>query len=188
MKKINLIAVALSLFTGFLLGTSGTGFAQAEDSIAPVVAQGDLLKVCIDKKSGVIRAASACKKTEKAYVLGGPGPQGPQGEKGDTGSTGPQGLQGSQGQQGLQGPQGIKGDVGPQGLQGAMGLTGPEGSISGLRRVTIDFLSASYFGCPGFGTSATVVGSVYYNSFSTFNPISVTNKTLSGCSTTVYAP
>ena len=188
MKKAQPILMVLSLAVGIVLGGPNVGRAQAQDAVVPTVQPGDLLKVCIEKKTGVIRASSICKKTEKAYALGGPGPQGPQGESGDVGATGPQGSQGIQGQQGPQGPQGAKGDIGVQGAQGLPGLTGPAGSISGLRRVTIDFLSGGYFGCPGFGTSATVVGGVYYNSYSMFNPISVTNKTLSGCSTTVFAP
>jgi hypothetical protein len=188
MKKLNLTIAIFSLVSGFLLGTSTLGSATADETTVAAIPQGDLLKVCIDKKSGVIRAAGKCKSTERSYELGGPGPRGPQGIKGDTGATGLQGIQGVKGDTGAQGIQGMQGLTGIQGVQGLTGPMGATGTVSGLRTVTIDFLSGGIFGCPGFGTSATVVGSVSYNSFSSFNPISVRNTTLSGCSTRVYAP
>ena len=152
MKKLNLTIALISLISGFFLGTSTIGSATADETAVATVPQGDLLKVCIDKKSGAIRAANKCKTAERAYSLGGPGPQGPEGVKGDTGAIGSQGIQGIKGDTGVQGIQGIQGLTGIQGIQGLTGSTGATGTVSGLRTVTIDFLSGGYFGCPGFGT------------------------------------
>jgi hypothetical protein len=176
---------ALALVVGFGIGST-TGPANAEDAPAAAAApQGDLLKVCIDKKTGDIRAVSKCKPTEKAYVLGGPGPQGPKGDKGDTGAQGEQGIQGIKGDTGVQGIQGIQGERGLQGERGFTGLTGATGTVSGLSTRRIDFLSGPYSLCNGLGTSASVVGGVSVG----FNgSLSVSKTTLQGCSLTVYAP
>jgi hypothetical protein len=189
--KSSIGIAALSLFIGIGIGTSVNGPAQAEETAtAAAASQGDLLKVCIDNKSGAIRAASKCKSSERAYVLGGPGPRGPQGLQGQTGLTGPQGPKGETGSQGEQGIQGIKGDQGVQGIQGFTGATGATGSVSGLRTQSIDVLSGSAYGCPGYGTSKTVVTDVSIST-STFlgqtrvTPSTTTTK-LYGCSLTVY--
>ena len=79
-RKSGFIAIA-SLIIGFSLGTSLQGVASAEESATVSIPQGDFLKVCIDKKSGEMRAANKCKTNEKPYSLGGPGPRGPQGFK-----------------------------------------------------------------------------------------------------------
>ena len=190
MKSSFGIAV-LSLLVGIGIGTSVNWPAQAEET-ATVAAdpQGDLLKVCIDKKTGAMRAASKCKSTERLYVLGGPGPKGVQGEKGDVGATGPQGVQGLKGDQGIQGIQGLVGERGLQGPQGFTGATGATGNISGLRTQNIDFLSGSFYGCPGYGTSKTVVTDVSISTSSFLGQARVTPSTtttkLYGCSLTVY--
>lgn len=204
-KKV--ITPLLTLLIGFALGVTGTLPSNAEDP-APVV-QGEILKVCINLKTGVIRVANKCDtKTERKTILGGVGAQGAKGDKGDTGATGAIGAQGPQGSIGATGPQGergltgatgaqgpqgergLTGATGAQGLQGIQGATGANGSLSGLRTQTIDFLSASWFGCPGFGTSQPVVTdiSVYTSSFSGKTTITPSKTTLSGCSLRVYTP
>jgi hypothetical protein len=76
-----------TLLIGFALGVTGTLPSNAEDPVP--VAQGEVLSVCINLKSGAIRASAKCdRKTERKTVLGGTGAQGPKGEKGDTGLTG----------------------------------------------------------------------------------------------------
>lgn len=187
--KSSIGIASLALVVGFGIGSTATGTAVAEESTTiSTMPQGDVLKVCIDKKSGAIRAASKCKPTERAYVLGGPGPQGPKGDKGDAGSQGIQGPKGDVGAQGAQGIQGIQGERGLQGERGYTGATGATGSVSGLYTANIDFLSASSFGCPGFGTSKTVVTdvSVYTSSFTGKTTVTPTTTRLYGCSATVY--
>ena len=101
-RKILLISFASALI-GYLLGVTSGGAASAQDS-ATVTSNsaGDILRVCIDKKSGNMRVASPCKSTERPYVLGGPGPKGDQGI---------QGIQGERGLQGERGPIGLTGTV-----------------------------------------------------------------------------
>lgn len=169
MTKTESTKVSIALFAGILIGSLGLGMATAEETPLPIAPQGDLLKVCIDKKSGVIRSSASCKKTEKAYVLGGPGPQGIQGVKGDAGPQGVQGVKGDVGPQGLTGPIGQQGSSGPV---GPVGPTGPAGSLSGLRTVTLDYLTGYYFNwCNGSGRNLTLSGT-----------------TVPACSVRVYAP
>jgi hypothetical protein len=162
-----LITPLLTLIIGFVLGVGGTLPSNAEETPAPVAVQGEILKVCINLKTGVIRVSNRCdSKTERKTVLGGAGAQGAKGDKGETGATGLTGAQG------------------PQGFTGATGATG---SISGLRTQNIDFLSGSSFGCPGFGSSKTVVTDVsVYTSFSGKTTITPYTTRLNGCSITVY--
>jgi len=187
-------SAALSLTLGLFLGAVGFGPVVA-DSPSPApsasVAVGEVLKVCIDSKSGVIRASIKCAKTERATVLGGVGPKGDTGErgpKGESGATGTQGPQGLTGDRGPQGPQGLTGDRGPQGLQGFTGATGPQGSISGLHQISISFLTNSIIGCPGYGSGVSIVSGVSYNSYDKYNPINVSTQSLRGCTATVYGP
>lgn len=185
--KSSIGIASFALVVGFGIGSTTTGPAIAEETaVATSAPQGDVLKVCIDKKTGAIRAASKCKTTEKSHVLGGPGPQGVQGIQGEKGDTGAQGIQGVKGDIGSQGIQGIQGERGLQGDRGFTGLTGATGSVSGLRTQDIDFLSGSSWGCPGYGTSKTVVTDVRLSTFFSSTTISPTTTRLNGCSLTVY--
>ena len=142
--KRELVVGLLAGFVGSVVGLSANTASVAED-----VAQGEVLSVCINKKTGAIKAATKCAKDERKTVLGGVGPQGVQGEKGDKGDVGPVGPQGQQGERGLVGPQGergLTGATGAQGPQGFTGATGATGSLSGLRRTNITFLTNDY-GC-----------------------------------------
>lgn len=120
--------VLLPLFTlliGVSLGINGISPSNAE---TPVV-QGEVLKVCINLKTGVIRVSNKCDtKTERKTVLGGTGAQGIQGETGAQGGQGVQGEKGETGAQGIQGPQGEKGVTGATGAQGIQGLQGEKGA------------------------------------------------------------
>jgi hypothetical protein len=125
-KKV--ITPLLTLLIGFALGVTGTLPSNAEDP-APVV-QGEILKVCINLKTGVIRVANKCDtKTERKTILGGVGAQGAKGDKGDTGATGATGAIGAQGPQGSIGATGPQGERGLIGATGAIGAQGPQGSI-----------------------------------------------------------
>ena len=147
-----------SLILGLTIGAIGFSPVSADDpSTAPsaVVPVGEILKVCIDLKTGIIRAATKCAKNERATVLGGVGPKGP---------VGPQGPQGS---------------VGPR---GATGPVGPQGTVFGLHQVSVTTYIPS-FGCNMFGysalsqnTSISVFGSTIYlnKNCITFNPSTVT--------------
>jgi hypothetical protein len=175
MTKNESTKVSIALFTGILIGSLGFGIATAEEtpSSTPTssieTVQGEVISVCIDKKTGVMRASNACKKTERSTVLGGAGPKGEVGPKGDLGPAGIQGIKGDIGSIGIQGLQGL---LGPIGLQGIAGPTGPAGSLPALRTIKLDYLTGYYYNwCNGTGHAVTVVGT-----------------TLPACSVTVYAP
>jgi hypothetical protein len=180
MTKNERTKVSIALFSGILIGSLGFGIATADETPSPTptpsvaAVQGEIISICIDKKTGVIRASTSCKKTERRTVLGGTGAQGATGDKGDTGATGPTGIQG------------LPGVNGVNGLNGATGATGATGSVSGLRTESIDFLSGSSYGCPGFGTSKTVLTSVSLASFTSSPTLLRTSTTLNGCTATVY--
>jgi hypothetical protein len=184
--RANLHTISI-LSIGIMIGSFGFGNASADDTTtttttAPTIPAGEMIKVCINKKTGAIRAATKCTTSERSSSLGGPGPQGP---KGDVGAVGPIGLVGPAG------PIGPKGDVGPIGLQGVQGVAGPTGmtgatgSVSGLSSRRIDFLSGPYSFCNGLGTSASVVSGV---SVGYAGSLSVSKTTLQGCTLTVYTP
>ena len=187
MKARELTRLIGVLAIGFLLG-SGISPLNAAD---PVSTTGEILKVCINTKTGAIRVASKCTTAERKTVLGGVGATGEKGdtgaigEKGDTGAQGPAGTNGNNGATGATGPQGEKGLTGAQGSQGFTGATGATGSISSLSTRRIDYLSGPYSLCNGLGTSASVVGGV---SVGFSGSLSVSKTTLQGCSVTVYAP
>jgi hypothetical protein len=199
--------LAVMLVSGVLSST--VSLSLNTPSVAEETSQGEVLSVCINKKTGVIRAANKCSRDERKTVLGGVGPQGPKGDvgpqgiqgiagpQGPKGDVGPQGIQGVQGSVGPTGPQGPKGDAGPQGVQGATGpqgpqgergftgATGPMGSVSGLRTTTITFLTNDFLGCLG-GISIggqTVVTDVSTSSFT--GRTTATTKYLQSCTMTI---
>ena len=201
-SKKALVPIFTLLF-GFSLGATGTLPSNAVDP-APVV-QGEILKVCINLKTGVIRVSSKCDaKTERKTVLGGTGAQGAKGEtgatgatgatgetgaKGDTGSQGPAGTTGINGATGATGPQGEKGTTGAQGPQGFTGATGATGSLASLRTKSITVWEQSYISSCGGYSGFTVLNS--NTSLSTFLGSLSLNKscsTLYPSNVTVYAP
>ena len=196
MKAREVIRLLGVLVIGFLFGSGITPL----NAVDPVATTGEILKVCIDTKSGVIRVATKCTKTERKTVLGGVGATGEKGETGAVGATGEtgvtgatgvqgpagtNGINGAVGEKGLQGEKGITGATGVQGSQGFTGATGAQGSMSGLSTRRIDYLSGPYSLCNGLGTSASVVGGV---SVGYGGSLSVSKTTLQGCSVTVYVP
>jgi hypothetical protein len=190
MKRFHWSFAITTLILGFFLGALTFGSATAADPTpAAVPVQGELLKVCIDKKSGLIRASSKCKPTEKAFVLGGPGAQGVQGEKGEVGAIGPQGIQGAIGPQGIQGEKGIQGSQGIQGLQGFTGPTGATGTVSGLRTKSIQVWSKDIFGSCGtlFGISMLSSDTSLRQSGNTIS-LSKSCVSMSSSNQTVYVP
>ena len=92
MKTTDYLKLFTVLIAGIFLGSTGFHSAMAVDTAtvtASPIPAGDMLKVCIDKKTGTMRASNSCKKTERVHSLGGPGPRGTQGVVGPVGNTGP---------------------------------------------------------------------------------------------------
>ncbi len=156
MKIKEITRLLAVLLVGFVFG-SGLSPLHAEDA---TVATGEILKVCINAKTGVIRVANKCTSAERKTVLGGVGAQGAKGDKGDIGATGTTGATGSTGAQGPQGERGITGATGATGAQGPQGFTGPTGatgSVASLRTRSITVWEqsfGSYCGSGIFGFTA----------------------------------
>jgi hypothetical protein len=206
--KRELVIGLLAGFVGSVIGISANTASVAEE-----VVQGEVLTVCINKKTGAIKVANKCSKEERKTTLGGVGPQGVQGEKGDVGAVGPvgpqgpkgdigpvgeQGLQGVQGPLGPQGPkgdigaQGIQGPVGPQGRQGDRGLTGATGAtgyVSGLRTQSIEVWSRDIFGsCSSFFGFSALSGSTSLSQYGNTISLNKSCVSMSSRNVTVYVP
>ena len=210
--KRELVVGLLAGFVGSMVGLSANTASVAEEA-----AQGEVLTVCIDKKSGAIKVANKCSKQERKTTLGGVGPQGVQGEKGDkgdvgpvgpqgvqgerglvgpqgerglTGATGPQGPQGPQGERGLVGPQGERGLTGATGAQGPQGLTGATGQVTGLRTRSITVWTQDYSSfCSSFlGFSALNGNTSLSTGFGGTISLNKSCSTLFPSTVTVYAP
>jgi hypothetical protein len=171
MTKTESSKVSIALFAGILIGSLGLGMATAEEIPTPTptpsvaVVQGEVISVCIDKKTGVIRASTICKKTERKTVLGGTGAQGLKGETGVTGATGAIGATGAQGL---------------PGVNGLNGATGAPGSVSGLRKQTLYYYNGEFGG--------NCYGSLLANRPIAAVSTSGTKFTVDVCSREVYVP
>lgn len=175
------------LIVGFIFG-SGLTPLHAEDP-APT---GEILSVCINKKTGALRVANKCTTTERKTVLGGVGAKGEKGEKGDTGATGMTGETGAMGPIGAtgpQGPQGERGLTGATGAQGPQGFTGATGSVASLRTRSITVWEQSFSSFCGslFGFSA-LNGNTSLSTFGSTISLNKSCSTLTSSNVTVYAP
>ena len=185
------IAIVIALIVGWLVGTSGVISSKAEEvSTAPVV-QGEILNVCINKKTGVIRVASKCDtKAERKTVLGGVGPRGEVGPQGAQGVAGPTGPAGPKGDTGAQGIQGVQGEKGIQGDRGLTGLTGPAGSVSGLRTKSITVWE-QYLGsdtCLSYSGFSVLNANTNLTTFLGSTSLKKSCSTLSPSNVTVFVP
>ena len=195
MKIKELTRLFAVLLVGVFFG-SGMSPLHAED---PVV--GEVLTVCINKKTGAIRVASKCSSTERKTVLGGMGARGEKGDKGETGATGITGETGATGAQGPAGTNGINGAVGERGLQGERGLTGatgaqgPQGftgatgSLASLRTRSITVWEQSFGSyCSSIFGFTALNGNTSLSSFGSSISLNKSCSTLNSTNVTVYAP
>ena len=126
-----------------------------------VVSAADI-SACAHKRTGVMRVASVCKKTEYAIVLRqeGLGTVGPTGDRGATGATGARGATGATGATGTTGAVGAttisKGDTGATGATGDKGTTGATGSVGKYAVVTLADAAATL-------TAAQLVNNTLFN-------------------------
>lgn len=187
------------LIFGLLAGFVGSaiGISANTASVAEEVAQGEVLTVCINNKTGAIKVAKKCSKEERKTTLGGVGPQGAPGEKGDkgdtgaVGATGATGATGPQGATGATGLTGATGAQGPQGERGFTGATGATGQVTGLRTRSITVWEQSYFGssCNSFlGFSVLNSGTSLSTGFGGTISLRQSCSTLYPSTVTVYAP
>ena len=179
MTKNESTKIAIALFAGILIGSFGLGTATADETPSPTpsavaVPQGEVISICIDKKTGIMRAASTCKKTERSTTLGGSGPRGEKGDKGDTGATGLQGFQGT---------------PGTNGIDGRTGATGATGSVSGLRTRSITVWEQSFSSsCSGFLSFNALNGNTSLSSYGSTISLNKSCSSLFPSNVTVYAP
>ena len=178
------LRIVVALVIGILIGALAIQPVSAEPA-----SQGEVLKVCIAKKTGVIRVANKCITGERATVLGAVGPQGEKGIQGEVGATGPQGPAGPQGPKGDQGPQGLQGIQGIQGERGFTGATGPAGSVTGLRTQTIREWSQDFFGsCSSIFGIAMLSPNTSLSQYSNTISLNKSCVSMSYRNVTVYAP
>jgi hypothetical protein len=196
MKLKEVTRLLAVLIVGFIFG-SGVTPLHAEDPVPT----GEILNVCINKKSGALRVANKCTTAERKTVLGGVGARGEKGDKGDTGATGLTGETGATGPQGVQGPagtngvngaqgeRGLTGATGPQGPQGFTGATGAQGSLSNLRTRSITVWEQSFSNsCSNFGFVALSSRTSLVNGFSGTISLNQSCTALYPSTLTVYAP
>ena len=177
------LRVLIALIIGIVVG------AFAIQPVSADTTQGEVLNVCITKKTGAIRVASKCASGERSTVLGGVGPKGDQGIQGEVGPAGPQGLTGPQGPKGDQGPQGLQGVQGLQGERGYTGATGPTGTVSGLRTTTIREWSQDIFGsCSSIFGIAMLSPNTSLSQYSNTISLNKSCVSMSYRNITVYAP
>lgn len=177
------IMIAAS-FMGALLSASLNNYSFAEEP-----SQGEILTVCISKKTGLIKVATKCTKEERRTTLGGVGPQGPKGDIGPQGNQGVTGPQGPKGDAGSQGPQGPVGPQGPQGERGFTGATGATGTVIGLRTQSIPVWTQDIFGsCSSFFGFSALSGDTSLSQYG--NTISLNKRcvSMSSRNVTVYVP
>jgi hypothetical protein len=198
MKIKELTRLFAVLLVGFFFG-SGMSPLHAEN---PVV--GEVLNVCINKKTGAIRVASKCSTTERKTVLGGMGARGEKGDKGETGATGntgetgatgaqgpsgTNGINGAVGERGLQGERGLTGATGAQGSQGFTGATGATGSLASLRTRSITVWEQSFGSyCSSLFGFTVLNGNTSLSSFGSSISLNKSCSTLNSTNVTVYAP
>jgi hypothetical protein len=198
MKARELTRLIGVLVIGFLLGAGITPL----NAVDPVASTGEILKVCINTKTGALRVANKCTSAERKTVLGGVGAKGDKGDVGEKGATGDTGAVGETGAQGPAGTNGINGATGATGLQGEKGATGAQGpqgftgstgatgSVASLRTRSISFLQPGGFGgfCSSFGGTSYLNGNT---SISVFGGSVTLNKSCSNLlesNITVYVP
>ena len=191
MKARELTRLIGVLVIGFLLGAGITPL----NAVDPVASTGEILKVCINTKTGAIRVASKCTSAERKTILGGVGATGEKGdtgatgEKGDTGAQGPAGTNGINGATGATGPQGEKGTTGAQGPQGFTGATGATGSLASLRTKSITVWEQSYISsCGGYSGFTVLNGNTSLSTFLGSLSLNKSCSTLYPSNVTVYAP
>ena len=101
-----LALILIMVIAGVNASTVRAQGSNTSSQVSSVVASTTSIHACVTKKTGAIRIAPKCKKTETALSWSVQGP------KGTTGAAGANGLPGVQGEIGLTGPAGTSPTVG----------------------------------------------------------------------------
>jgi len=107
------------VLVGGLVLTVGVG------RLALAASGNSIIHACAGKRSGVLRLAATCRRSERAVTWNLQGPPGSPGPSGASGSTGPAGLAGAVGSSGASGP------PGPPGPSHATSITASFVALSG---------------------------------------------------------
>ena len=113
-RRVLLAALPLVLVTGVALAAQPGG---TERSSA-------VIHACVNKKTGLVRIAAACRRGERSMSWN---TEGARGANGAPGAAGPQGPAGALGAAGPKGDPGAPGAAGPAGAVGPQGPAGPAG-------------------------------------------------------------
>lgn len=94
---------------GAFVVTTSVALAESSSRADPAPR---VIRACVTKKTGVVRIANKCRKSERRLAWNQAGIAGPAGARGLRGVPGPKGRRGVPGDTGPQGPKGDKGDKG----------------------------------------------------------------------------
>ena len=113
-RRVLLAALPLVLVTGVALAAQPGG-RQTTNAV---------IHTCVNKKTGLVRIAAACRRGERSMSWN---TEGARGANGAPGAAGPQGPAGALGAAGPKGDTGAPGAAGPAGAVGPQGPAGPAG-------------------------------------------------------------
>ena len=113
-RRVLLAALPLVLVTGVALAAQPGG-RQSTNAV---------IHACVNKKTGLVRIAAACRRGERSMSWN---TEGARGANGAPGAAGPQGPAGTLGAAGPKGDTGAPGAAGPAGAVGPQGPAGPAG-------------------------------------------------------------
>ena len=113
-RRVLLAALPLVLVTGVALAAQPGG-RQSTNAV---------IHACVNKKTGLVRIAAACRRGERSMSWN---TEGARGANGAPGAAGPQGPAGALGAAGPKGDTGAPGAAGPAGAVGPQGPAGPAG-------------------------------------------------------------
>jgi|1185.fasta_scaffold10029_2 hypothetical protein len=140
--RVLLVALPLALVAGVALAAQPGGTHRTTGVVS----------ACVNKKSGIVRIAGACRSSERRLSWNVAGDRGAAGSPGAAGPAGPAGPAGAAGAKGDAGAPGAVGAVGPAGAAGPQGPAGP--SLPSLE-------SLNGVGCHLAGAAG--VGSITYD-------------------------
>lgn len=126
MSGKSLKRVGICVAVGLASAAAGAG------GLAVAASPGTTVHACAAKRSGMLRLAATCRRTEHAVTWSLEGPAGPPGPPGSPGSPGAAGVSGATGVAGARGAAGATGPAGPTGPPGPSSATSLTGSFVAL--------------------------------------------------------
>jgi Lamin Tail Domain/Collagen triple helix repeat (20 copies) len=148
-RRVLLAALPLVLVTGVALAAQPGG-RQSTNAV---------IHACVNKKTGLVRIAAACRRGERSMSWNTEGARGVNGTPGAAGPQGPAGALGAAGPKGDTGAPGAAGPAGAAGPQGPAGPAGPAGpSLPSLE--SLNGVGCHLAGAPGTATLTYDAGGI----------------------------